>query len=966
MKGPKKNSGNGPVKNGAAKPKSIMDCYYDLASDNPSQRIKAAASLLEQLIAKESEEDWDYALNRLVKGLSSSHGSARLGFSVALSELLSAREKVIEVSQYLDLADKHFVASGKLTGQEERGLNFGKLFAMKVLAQSPLLLKESTSFADFSRYVDMCLALAVAKPWLRESVFFALTDVLSKHKKFSFDSVEALNYCFKKVEELGLTKTSEGAALYLSCPTENLSLNSSWKNNDPLAKGNLSDLVRALREAPLDNDAKQKGVWKPTLHFIWPILLRELVVEDEEDQGDSSRSHKKRKKGKEQSSKKISKVSERIHLPEFWTAVVDEGMFSATSSPEKKFWGFEIFCLFIQHVSDPTVLFGRNFLRCLVNHFNQADRNLNKEAKKVMSCIQDAVKSKPCSAKIIKMFIKHGEIKMKKAIEQILAVVTTVQLPEIVNTLIKSSESHSWISDLLVSLVKSRRNEEGSARWIEHIVNHFVQLAFFGKASSAELYQSKLNSVLSQAIGVVREDNSTWAYYALERIVSAETSGATLSTEFDEELLKARNKSLKTLQKIRGKRVSSSHTDSSQLESFELLFSLVLLQVHCGDPESMMVLDELQTCYNVIVGKANNEEGGDEPDNAQIDASQVLTEIVVSFASRQSALLRKVSETVFAVFASEMTLESLQLLYDVLLAKENLEGQQQMFEGDGDQEESDEDDEAEEEEQEEENEDSGAELDEPSSPNNDNSEEESSDSDSESEEMDTDEAAEKKANEALAQVLGVNSDEDDDHGSDSDESMDDEQMMALDEQLATIFRERQKAVSKSKGQKIEQANAKQNMIQLKSKIIDLLEVYVKTEPSNSLVLSCIIPLLTVVCNTKDVPLGNKAHELLKTRVCRGKDLPRLSESGISGDDALIILNQIHRQAFKSKNKSHALACNQTSTFITKVLLTQQSEVDYSDQIGQEFGHTLGRWMQSKAKLSPGLFFDLVNYISSRK
>lgn len=70
-----------------------MDLYDDLASNDESTRIKAAESLVNKILEgvksgnPEKGTDLTYALNRLVKGLSSGRESARLGFSIALTEV---------------------------------------------------------------------------------------------------------------------------------------------------------------------------------------------------------------------------------------------------------------------------------------------------------------------------------------------------------------------------------------------------------------------------------------------------------------------------------------------------------------------------------------------------------------------------------------------------------------------------------------------------------------------------------------------------------------------------------------------------------------------------------------------------------------------------------------------------------------------------------------------------------------
>jgi DNA polymerase phi len=70
-----------------------MEWYNELASNEEERRINAAGELVRSIVEgkrtgdPEKGADLEYSLNRLVKGLSSGRESARLGFSVALTEV---------------------------------------------------------------------------------------------------------------------------------------------------------------------------------------------------------------------------------------------------------------------------------------------------------------------------------------------------------------------------------------------------------------------------------------------------------------------------------------------------------------------------------------------------------------------------------------------------------------------------------------------------------------------------------------------------------------------------------------------------------------------------------------------------------------------------------------------------------------------------------------------------------------
>jgi len=59
-----------------------------------------------------------------------------------------------------------------------------------------------------------------------------------------------------------------------------------------------------------------------------------------------------------------------------------EALFSSTSSPQRKYWGFQVFQKALPRVNEETMpmLFTRNFMRSWINHLSNKDRYLHKVA----------------------------------------------------------------------------------------------------------------------------------------------------------------------------------------------------------------------------------------------------------------------------------------------------------------------------------------------------------------------------------------------------------------------------------------------------------------------------------------------------------------------------------------------------------------------------------------------------------
>ena len=87
---------------------------------------------------------------------------------------------------------------------------------------------------------------------------------------------------------------------------------------------------------------------------------------------------------------------------------------------------------------------------------------------------------------------------------------------------------------------------------------------------------------------------------------------------------------------------------------------MTILQVYNGDADAVSMLDELEFCYSKFLGDKRSKE-------ETADASDALVEILLSFASKQSQLFRRMSEQVFSAFADQVTPTGLESLTSVCL-----------------------------------------------------------------------------------------------------------------------------------------------------------------------------------------------------------------------------------------------------------------------------------------------------------
>jgi len=116
----------------------------------------------------------------------------------------------------------------------------------------------------------------------------------------------------------------------------------------------------------------------------------------------------------------------------------------------------------------------------------------------------------------------------------------------------------------------------------------------------------------------------------------------------------------------------------------------------------------------------------------------------------------------------------------------------------------------------------------------------------------------------------------DQEGSSSDEDLDDEAMMKFDDALAAVF----KTQLQAKKEKNKKKDATKIVLHFKLRALDVIEIFIKKQASNPLILELIDPLLEVAwssLNSKDFhTLGEKAQGLFKNKLCTSKELPPTS------------------------------------------------------------------------------------------
>jgi DNA polymerase phi len=883
--------------------------------------------------------------------------------------------------------------------KERRDHLIGKLFGFKAIMQSSILTEPELDLECWNKVLDQIYGMARDVPWLREECGLVLVETI-KNADSKLEFQKCAQGLIQRLVANQLVNTPEGVAIWLTVQANYASVlpEDVWHKKDPLAKKERVRLAKIMKEdfrTAADNgkeagDNIKSAAINPNPIFAWSVVLSEMLQRDE----------KVKDEGKE---------AAKAEFPQFWIDTVDSNLFASSASHERKSWGFKLFATLIADISKRAIpaLFSPNLMRTLINQSRKDDRFLHAAALAALKAVQARVQQKPNSAPsiFISLTTKNGTVDLDrltrtKTLEQILSVADDEALRKIVRHLsslvlrpecqdqVTADSRRQAIADMLLSTVRSyTRYEQLSStsgeddNWLRKTLELMVENAYYVpnrsaktskvplppiSDSSRKVFQERLSSCLTRLLGVKTESRTSYALLVVEIIRSKDASSKTLDLVFkaDETVMKTVDKAVKTLDSIVAKvyiiysyygsitnRISQSAVSGkrSAAEGFILLYCLTLIQVYDGDGDAILMLDDLDSSRKAMLKSKQS---------TTTEGQDAFVEIILSFLGNPRTLFRKIAEEAFTIFVSDITPDGLSSLADVLDTDESLAGQRELFNQDGDEGEVDDADS-----NDEKHEDSDVEMingsgsgeDESSSGSDDNEEDEAEneDDDEEDEEL-------TNFNNLLALTLQTSKPtvDGEEEGEDSEDSdMDDEQMMALDPHLTKIFQQRSQVTSSKKDREV----AKQNVVQFKSRVLDLLSIYMENEYSNILTLEIVLPVLRRIRASANKQLADKSFKLLKTyfdvRAHHKAPLPRPDEP----EHVWEILKSIHEEAnIGGGSNLHATACSSASLHVAKILIGLDKN-NYAGVV-DVYSESQKKWfIDKKSGIQPAIFTNFLNW-----
>ena len=377
-------------------------------------------------------------------------------------------------------------------------------------------------------------------------------------------------------------------------------------------------------------------------------------------------------------------------------------LFAVPSSDERKYWGFLLFQQYVQTAPAEflPVLFGKNFVRCLVNQLVSPERYLHRIAEKSIKAINTRALDCPSLVSVVvdKIMVTNGYINFDivtktKTIEKLISQAAPYivrSIPPKFHQMIlhprtmdekAASARRQIIADYLLMVVRSGviQDEKGSAgsdyhEAIKEILAILAKHAYFEirgdlegpesaleppiSQASREVFRSRITSSLAHLIAKAT-GSSGYPYAIVSAIHDCENmDGSTLVTiDTDGSVRTQIKRAWKTLVKVHAEGDVADTAKKELLRAFELLYCLTMLQVYNGDVDAANMLDELQDCY---VGLLKHGHG-----DAQKEGSEILVEILLSLVSKPSLLFRRLALQVFSACTSTITADGLQSMIRV-------------------------------------------------------------------------------------------------------------------------------------------------------------------------------------------------------------------------------------------------------------------------------------------------------------
>ncbi|KAM4795348.1 myb-binding protein 1A [Rhinophrynus dorsalis] len=989
--------------------RQFLDFFWDIAKPDQGVRLAATENLIQYLKSSEKEDELKYTFKRLVEGLAATRETARPGFSLALAQVLQCFEEIPLSTVLEQICEKHNL--GKVKKKLLRNAAFGNFFGVLALFQSGRLAKDPKVLLQS---VQLLQSLAQYREHLKDLPRKTLVDILSEIPESTFEEVlfgvlqADLTSAFSSPEQLhlllvgmqkfpGVLKPKKLKKLLGSSmitTQENIPklvelLKTAAKSvkKDRCLPGVALDLMRiALKEKAFDlfwGEAVENGLLKdqsgPCTYMCYRLLGAALPLLDVKQLQTVLRCEVMLHYGAHVVS---TQPADRFKFaPEMETYVAS---FLEHCDDSEKQLAVIIGFTKLTNQGYPVVPSVWKVVRFLQPSAQQRYIDWLKGMfiiPEIDSCLDFSTRRQKQNQEQqnttehfvfrlrrwiiprLSSIIENSQVKRDE--DQVMDIARFIFFHAFFEAKKSTSDIPETESLLSVPLDEKTRTLVGDAFF--SLLLNLNCMPLLGDSAATATLKDK------HVVGVTA-DGSLWIHCMVRYADTLLSRGKVVKAvkPFSEEQKEAWDRMLQYVEDLQ-KRTKKSH--SMELSAYQQLLLLVGIYLFKRPDESVDLLNDIQNCLEKAQSKKAKKKKEDEEDTQEPEWVEVMVEILLSLFSQPSRLFRLVARNVFKKICPYMTKSALQLIINVIDPEKDQDEESAVVvtEEKGQKKSLDDQEEGEEEEEE-------SSSDEDSSGEDDEQGDENKDSNDEEE-------VEEDVNELFCkQLMKVLQTGNALEGEDSDEDVDDETMMALDENLSALFAEQKKRIQAKKDEKAKIRGEKILRKEFKTKVLDLVDVFVKKLPESPLVFNVIEPLISVIeqsmsseSSQQEQDFLRKTADIFMNDLCKAKryckDVAELKENLHD------MMERLVKRACKQSDSSVALYCFSASLYLFKVLKgsvsnppEESTKKDSSDNTAQQclgcldlqrvtllYQEALKAFLtKRKSSLTGAMFIDLFN------
>uniref|UniRef100_A0A8C5Q667 Myb-binding protein 1A n=1 Tax=Leptobrachium leishanense TaxID=445787 RepID=A0A8C5Q667_9ANUR len=930
--------------------REFLDFFWDIAKPDQEVRLAATENLIKYLRSSTKEDELKYTLKRLVEGLAATRETSRPGFSLALAQVVQCFEDIPLATVLTLILEKH--NPEKVKKKSVRNAAFGSFFGVLSLFQSGRLSKENEVLV---RCVQLLQHLARYREHLKDLPRKTLVDILSEIPESTFEEVlfevlhADLTSAFNTPEQLhlllvgmqkfpGVLKPKKLKKLLGSSTItteqnipkllELLKMAAKSVKKEKCLPGVALDLMQmSLKEQAFEffwKEVVEDGLLKeessgPCTYMCYRLLGASLPLLDVNQLQIVLRSDVMLHYGAHVVS---TQPADRFKFsPEMETYV--DSFLAECTDPEKQAAVLTGFTLLtnqgypvvpsvwkvIRHLQ-PAAL--QTYIDWLKEMFVQPDMSTcldfstkrqkeNQEQQKstdyfvfrlrkwiiprLVSIVENNLvkRSEEQVMDIARFIFFHGFFEAKKAVSDIAETKSTLSIP-------LDGNLRTLVVDSFFSLLF-----------------HLNCMVVVGDSPAAAQARQR------QVVGITA-NGTLWIECMVDYANTLLSRGKVVSpaSPFTEDQKAAWDQMLKLVANLKKKAKKSQTMEAS---SYQQLLLLVGIHLFKTPDESMDILIDIKSCLDKAQSKKSKRKTEDEDEPEWVE---VMVEILLSLFSQPSRLFRLVARNVFKNICPYVTKNSLQLILNVLDAEadDSEDAAVMVTEDKGNKSADDQLDD------EETDSDEDSDGDEPGDEGNSDEEEEA--------------AAENVNEDFRTQLMKVLQASNAVDAEDSDDELDDDAMMAMDENLSALFAEQKKRIQAKKDEKARIRKEKILRKDFKTKVLDLVEVFVKKQSESTLVFNVIEPLISTITQSMNSDSSNqqerdylqKTASIFMNEICKAKKFCR--DVSDLKEDLHAMMERLVIGACKQNDSSVGLYYFSASLYLMKVLKNSATDPPAQD------------------------------------